>query len=222
MSNQKVCLIVGAGPGIGQACALTFARSESCDVALASRHPEKLRGIAQSIAETTGRRVRAYAANSGDAGSLRQLVEQVRQDLGDPDIVIFNAATSHHGKPSQVDAEHLVDDFRNNVVGALTLSQTVFPAMRSKGRGTILLTGGGFAYEPAAAFASLSASKAALRNLTFSIAQEFGAAGIHVATVTVYGVVQTGTAFDPTSIAQRFLELHRQKPGHFDTEVVYK
>jgi NAD(P)-dependent dehydrogenase (short-subunit alcohol dehydrogenase family) len=219
---SQVCLIVGAGPGIGQACALAFARNEHCDIALASRHPDKLKPIADAIAETTGRRVRTYAADSADFGSLRRLVESVRDDLGAPDIVIFNAATSHRGKPSQVDPEKWADDYRANVTGAVVLAQAAAPAMRVKGRGTILLTGGGFAHEPAAAFASLSATKAALRNLAFTMAQEFGADGIHVATVTVYGVVQTGTAFDPTRIAQSFLALHRQKPGRFDTEVVYK
>ncbi len=220
MSN--VCLIVGAGPGIGQACALAFARGEQCDIALASRQPQHLRPIADSIAETTGRRVKTYAADSGDFVSLRRLVETVGTELGDPDVVIFNAASAHRGKPLQVEPEKWIEDFRINVGGAVVLAQAVAPAMKVRGRGTILLTGGGFAHEPAAAFASLSASKAALRNLAFTLAQEIGADGIHVATVTVYGVVQTGTAFDPGRIAQSFLTLHRQKKGQFDTELVYK
>ena len=45
---------------------------------------------------------------------------------------------------------------------------------------------------------------------------------MHVATVTVYGFVQTGTKFDPRRIAHSFINLHRQPKGHFDTEVVYK
>jgi NAD(P)-dependent dehydrogenase (short-subunit alcohol dehydrogenase family) len=221
MSIHNVCLIVGAGPGIGQACALAFAR-EGCDIAVASRHPEKLQSLTAAIAETTHRRARAYAADAGDFASLRQLVDAVGRDLGDPDVVIFNAAGAHRGRPMQVHAEHWVEDFRMNVGGALALAQMVAPAMRARGRGTLLLTGGGFAHEPAAAFASLSASKAALRNLTYTLAQELGTDGIHVATVTVYGVVQTGTAFDPTRIAQSFVALHRQRRGAFETELVYK
>ncbi len=219
MSN--VCLIVGAGPGIGQSCAVTFAR-EGYDVAVASRRLDRVKPIATIIAETTGRRARAYAADAGDAASLGLLVESVRADLGDPDVVIFNVADDHHGRPLQVSAEHWVEDYRVNVGGALTLAQLVAPAMKQRGRGTLLLTGGGFAHEPSAAFASLSASKAALRSLTFSLAQELGNDGIHVATVTVYGVVQTGTAFDPNRIAQHFVALHRQKPGSFETERIYK
>jgi short-subunit dehydrogenase len=219
MSN--VCLILGAGPGIGQSCAAAFAR-EGYDLALASRRLEKVKPIAATIGETSGRRARAYAANAGDAASLSKLVESVRSDLGDPEVVIFNAAGDHHGKPLQIPADQWVEDYRVNVGGALTLAQLVAPAMKQRRRGTLLLTGGGFAHEPSAAFASLSASKAALRSLTFSLAQELGNDGIHVATVTVYGVVQTGTAFDPTRIAQHFLALHRQKPGAFETERIFK
>jgi len=62
--------------------------------------------------------------------------------------------------------------------------------MKARRRGSIFFTGGSFAYEPAAEYSSLSLGKAALRNLTYSLAQELGAHDIHVATVTVYGFVQ--------------------------------
>lgn len=217
----NVCLIVGAGPGIGQACAIAFAR-EGYDIALAARRPEHVQALAADVAENTGQRARGYCADAADFDSLRRLHAAVSTDFGDPDVLIYNAATSHRGRPTQIDANSLAADFQANVGGALVCAQLVAPAMRAHGRGSILFTGGGFAHEPAAGFASLSASKAALRSLTFTLAQDLGAHGIHVATVTVYGVVQTGTAFDPARIAQRFLVLHRQRRGQFDTEVVYK
>src|SRR3569833_933024 len=178
--------------------------------------------MAAAIAENTGRRTRHYSADAGDFASLRRRTESVRADLGDPDGAIVKAADDHHGRPSQVDADRWVDDFRVNVGGALTMAQLVAPAMKVRRRGTILLTGGNLAHEPSAAFASLSASKSDLRSLTFSLAQELGNDGIHVATKTDKGVVQTGTAFDPTRIAQHFLALHRQKSGAFETERIYK
>lgn len=215
------CLIVGAGPGIGQSCALAFAR-EGYDVAIASRQLARMQAARPAIANATGRQVRAYAADSSDYASLRQLVDDVKRDLGDPEVVVFNAASAHRGRPMSVDANDWVADYRANVGGALMLTQLVAPAMKARGRGTILLTGGGFAHEPAAGYASLSANKAALRSLTYTLAQELGAHGVHVATVTVYGVVQTGTAFDPTHIAQAFVNLHRQRRGQFETELIYK
>lgn len=214
------CLIVGAGPGIGQSVALAFAR-EGYDIALASRDPVKLKAF-QPALEKAGAVSRLYDVDASDEASLRDLFARVRKDFGDPDVVVYNPAAHAVGKPTTLDTGQLLADFRVNVAGALICAQEAAPAMKTKGRGTLLLTGGGFAYEPAANYASLSLGKAALRNLTFSLAQELGAYGIHVATVTVYGFVQSGTHFDPGRIAEAFLRLHRQAPGHFQTEIVFK
>ena len=220
MATKPCCLIVGAGLRIGQSLALAFVR-EGYDIALASRNPAKLKSI-QTAVEKAGGRARAYHAEAGDDESLRKMIAQVRQDFGDPEVLVYNPATAHIGKPTSLTTDSLIADFRMNVAGALVCTQELVPAMKAKRRGTILLTGGGFAYEPAANYASLSLGKAALRNLTYSLAQELGAHGIHVATVTVYGFVQTDTRFDPAQIAEVFVRLHRQEPGHFKTEYIYK
>lgn len=220
MAQAPCCLIIGAGLRIGQSLALAFAR-EGYAIALASRNAAKLRTIQGAVAKAGGR-VQVYPVEAGDESALRALLAQVRQDLGDPEVLIYNPATAQIGKPTTLTSEALVTDFRMNVVGALVCAQEVAPAMKARKRGTILFTGGGFAYEPAANYASLSLGKAALRNLTYSLAQELGAHGIHVATVTVYGFVQTDTHFDPAQIAEVFVRLHRQDPGHFKTEYIYK
>ncbi len=217
---KPACLIVGAGPGIGQSVAQAFAR-EGYALALAARHPAKLDEFRREL-EQQGTAARAYAADASDEASLRQLFASVRADLGDPEVLVYNPAAHSPGKPTTLNAEQLVADFRVNVTGALLCAQQAAGAMKARGRGTILLTGGGFAHEPAANYTSLSLGKAALRNLTYSLAQELGAHGIHVATVTVYGFVQSGTHYDPARIADAFLRLHKQKPGHFQTELVFK
>lgn len=217
----EVCLIVGAGPGIGQACAMTFAHA-GYDIALAARRPERLSAAAAEVAQKTGRVARGYSSDTGDEAALNKLVADVRIAQGDPAVLIFNAASAKMGRPTTIPPQRLADEFRANVLGALVLAEQVAPAMKAAGRGTILITGGGFAQEPSADYASLSMCKAALRNLTYTLAQELGGSGIHVATVTVHGFVQTGTHYDPDRIAQNYLRLHRQPKGHFDIEFVYK
>jgi short-subunit dehydrogenase len=218
--SKPVCLVVGAGPGIGRAVSLAFAH-EGYDLALAARRQDKLEDCCQEI-RRIGRQARAYAADAADETSLRVLFERCRAELGDPAVLVFNAACAHKGRPSEVDAAAWIEDFRGNVVGALVCAQLAAPAMRARGHGSILITGGGFAHEPSAAHASLSAGKAALRSLSHTLAQELGRDGIHVATVTVYGMLQVGTHFDPQRIAETYVQLHRQPRGHFDIEVTYK
>ena len=218
---SQVCLVVGAGPGIGSAVGMAFAQ-EGYGVALASRNAAKLQPHCDEIRRSTGRAARAYSADAGDENSLRALFQQVTADLGAPEVVIYNAASAHKGRPTEVAPQQWVEDFHTNVVGAVVCAQLAAPAMRAQGHGTILFTGGGFAHEPSAPYASLSADKAALRSLTYSLAQELGGHGIHVATVTVYGFLQVGTHFDPERIAATYVRLHHQTRGKFEIEVIYK
>ena len=89
--------------------------------------------------------------------------------------------------------------------------------------GSNLLTGGGgFAFEPMPALASLGAGKAALRNLAFSLHAELKDSGIHAATVTICGIVRAGTPFDPDRIAESYWALHAQAAGSFEREVQFR
>ena len=218
---SQVCLVVGAGPGIGSAVGMAFAK-EGYGVALAARNAARLQPHCDEIRRVTGRAARAYAADAADETSLRALFQQVTAELGAPEVVIYNVASAHKGRATAVPPQQWVEDFHINVVGALVCAQLAAPAMREQGHGTILFTGGGFAHEPSAPYASLSADKAALRNLTYSLAQELGGHGIHVATVTVYGFLQVGTHFDPERIAATYVRLHHQTRGKFEIEVIYK
>lgn len=221
MSARPHCVVIGAGPGIGQAVALAFAQ-EGYNISLMSRRPEKLTEACADIRKKTGRHADAHRCDAAHEASIRSAIAHARKQLGEPEVLIFNAASAAMGKPTTIPLERLLSEFQANVGGALAAVKDVASAMRAKRRGTILLTGGGFAHEPAADYASLSLDKAALRSLTHTLAQELGADGIHVATVTVYGFVQTGTKFDPHRIAQSFIQLHRQPKGHFDIELVFK
>lgn len=219
--NAPHCCIVGAGPGIGLAVADAFAR-EGCNLSLLSRSPERLQPAVAELRKRHGRGGDTFAADAGDAASLRRAIAAAVERFGPVEVLIYNVASPGTGRPLTLDAERLQADFHANVIGALIAAQTVAPAMQKAKRGTILFTGGGFAHEPAPNYTSLSLGKAALRSLTHTLAQELGVDGIHVATVTVYGFTQSGTHFDPQRIAQVYLDLHRQPKGAFETEKVYK
>src|SRR3546814_19314360 len=89
------------GPGIGAALAEAFA-GEGYDIALLARGPAKLRELCADLSRKTGRKVCAYAANAGDEVSLKQGLDVARADFGDPDVLIYNAASSIPDSPTQV------------------------------------------------------------------------------------------------------------------------
>ena len=164
--------------------------------------------------------LKTFAADAGDESSLIHVFAQIRAELGNPEVLIYNAAAFTPGKPSTIASEQLLHDFQVNVTGALVAVQQVLPAMQANRRGTILLTGGGLALYPSAAAASLAIGKAGIRSLAFTLAQELKDSGIRVGTVTICGSVKPGTHFDPDAIAQSYLALHTSETP--ETEVIYK
>lgn len=194
---------------------------EGYSLALLARNPSKLEDNAKSL-KALGYSVYSFAADAGDELSLVQALTKVQSELGDPEVLIYNAATFTFGKPSTLNFDALTSDFRVNVAGALVAVQQVLPAMKANRKGTILLTGGGLALNPFADVSSLAIGKAGIRSLAFSLAQELASSEIHVGTVTICGTVEPGTHFDPDAIAQSYLTLHKQPLTEFETEIIYK
>jgi short-subunit dehydrogenase len=218
--NQKICAIVGFGTGVSTGVARAFGK-EGYALALVARNPAKLVDNAQ-VLKADGYVAQTFVADAGNETSLVQAFTKIRTELGDPEVLIYNAAAFTTGKPSLITSERLIADFQVNVAGALIAVQQVLPAMQTNRRGTILLTGGGLALSPFADASSLAIGKAGIRSLAFSLAQELTSSGIHVGTVTICGTVQPRTHFDPETIAQSYLTLHKQLPEAWQTEVIYK
>jgi short-subunit dehydrogenase len=205
---------------MGLAIARRFGR-EGYSLGLISRREQRL---AESTAELgkSGIRSESFAADASDVKALRTAFADIESRLGPPEVLVYNAAGATAANPSSIDAEGLVQDFRVSVVGAVVAAQAVIPAMRARKAGTILFTGGGFAFEPIPVMASLGVGKAAIRNLAFSFAKELESDGIHVATVTIGGVVKPGTAFDPDVIAEEYWKLHQQPAGSRQRESIFR
>lgn len=218
--TQSVCAIVGFGTGVSLGVAKAFGK-EGYTLALLARNPAKIETNAEPL-QQAGYPFHSFAADAGDETSLVQAFEQIRTQLTDPDVLIYNAAAFTPGNPTTISSEQLLADFRVNVAGALVAAQQVIPAMKAKRRGTILLTGGGFALQPWSGASSLAIGKAGIRSLAFSLAQEMEGTGVHVATVTICGTVEPGTHFDPDAIAQSYLALHQQSSDTFETEILYQ
>lgn len=214
--SDKVCAIVGAGPGISMAVAQRFGR-EGYKIALIARRSDKLNDYIRALSEQDIT-AESFEADAGVIESLNSVFEQIKSKLGIVDVLIYNAAVTRQGNASTLELNTLMDDFKVNVGGALISSQQVIPDMRVMGQGTILFTGGGLALNPYPDRAALAIGKAALRNLAYSLGAELESEGIFVGTVTIAGFVQPGTHFDPDLIAEKYWLLHTE---HKEREIVY-
>jgi NAD(P)-dependent dehydrogenase (short-subunit alcohol dehydrogenase family) len=160
-----------------------------------------------------------FECDASSPTSIRAALEAVTAKLGAPEVLIYNASLFREGLPSQVPPETVAADLMIDAVGAVASAQSVLPAMRAAGRGTILITGSGVALEPWAPAFTLGIGKAAVRSFALSLAEEVGPYGVHAATVTIDGVITPGTALDPERIAEAFWAVHTQPQGSWSREV---
>jgi NAD(P)-dependent dehydrogenase (short-subunit alcohol dehydrogenase family) len=207
---------------MGSAIAERFAQ-EGFEIALLARDETRLGVAAQHMAQRHGVRVCAIALDLADADAVAPAFDRVRSELGSPTVLVYNASRWHEAPAMSLSPDTFARDLALSVGAALACAQQVFPAMRAAGRGTLLFTGGGLALYPqyGKGVSSLTAGKSALRGLVHAMAAEVAEQGVHVATVTIAGTVQPGTAFDPVLIAHHYWALHTQAPADWQVERVY-
>ena len=220
MKEPRVCLVAGVGPGIGSAVAQRFAR-EGFAIALLARRERELAEHARHL-EAHGGTALAVPVDLGDAEAVAAAVARAEQALGGVEVAIYNASLWRPADPMTLPIATFQYDLAVSATGALAVAQAVYPGMRARGHGSLLFTGGGLALHPAygSEVPSLTAGKSALRGLVLAMASRLAADGIHVATITVAGLVARGTELDPALIAEDFWALHSQPRGQWDAELV--
>ncbi len=112
MSNKKVAVILGSGPGIGVATGSLFA-SNGFDVALLSRNAERLdQDLARVRQANSNVKVQAYPVDLGDHNALALALGKVEDDFGPPEVVYYNAARVAPSKIGQTGADFVLEDFK--------------------------------------------------------------------------------------------------------------
>ncbi|MGK5554727.1 SDR family NAD(P)-dependent oxidoreductase [Actinomadura kijaniata] len=210
-------VVIGAGPGIGRSVALRFAR-EGLPVAVVARRTATVEAVAAEVA-ALGVRAVPVTADSADETALRAALDVAVDRLGQPDAVVYNAALVRPDTLGELPVRAHLDAWAVNVLGAMTAATRLLPAMARRGSGSFLVTGG--MPEPKRRYVSLSLGKAGVRTLVELLDQEYGPAGVHVASVTVDGPVAPGTAFDPDLIAEHYWRLHTQPRHRWEREVLH-
>ncbi|MFT2018915.1 SDR family NAD(P)-dependent oxidoreductase [Streptomyces sp. 796.1] len=226
-------VVVGAGPGIGQAVARRFARA-GMPVALIARSQASLSGVAEAVrsagtapddgADAGGSagdstEVASFPADVTDEDGLRAALDAAADRFGVPDVAVYNAAVVRPDRIGGLSARGHLDAWAVNVVGAHTTAARVLPAMAERGTGTFLITSG--MPHPKPDYVSLSLGKSGVRTLVSLLDQEYGPTGVHVAAVTVDGPVAPGTEFDPDDIAEQYWRLHRQPRHAWEHDVLF-
>ena len=217
--EKPVCVIIGIGPKNGRAFAQCFAQ-EGYAVALLSRSTDYSSGLA---AELGGK---AYACDVTDPKAIKHAFAQVREDLGDVDVLLYNAGSGKFGTFDDVPDVEFEKGWQINVRGLLQSTREVIGPMRKKGQGAIIVTGATASLRGKPFTAAFASAKAGQRSLAQSFARQLGPEGIHVALVIVDGGIGTddqnrdeGTHLRPSDIAQTVYHLATQPKSAWSFEV---
>lgn len=133
--------------------------------------------------------VHPFPCDVGDLQALEQTITCVREELGEPNVLIHNAVRGAFGSYEQIDVESLEKNFRINVSSLLQLAKLLAPAMIREGNGAIICTGNTSAYRGVPNFTGFAPTKAAQRILCESLARTLGPKGIHVGYVAIDAVI---------------------------------
>src|ERR1700712_2208897 len=171
--NGKTAVIPGGATGSGRAAAKRFIE-EGAFVFIYARRQEALDA---ALAEL-GPNARAVKGSVADEADLDRLYAAVQAERGTLDIVLANAGAGGPLPLGQITAKHIDEAFDTNVKGAIFTVQQALPLM-GKG-GSIILTGSSAGTTGAPGFSAYSASKAAVRNLARTWAEDLKGTGIRV------------------------------------------
>lgn len=227
---SKVTVINGVGPGNGAHFAHRFA-GEGHAVALVSRTADYLETLAGEIAAAGGKAL-PVAADLTDPGGVAAAFARIREELGEVDTLIQNAAGgAPRGPFLDIEPERFLDGFRITVMGAVYAAREVVPGMVKKGAGNIVVIGATASLRGGNGFSAFAVGKFGQRALAQSLAREFGPQGIHVSHVIIDGVINNprsrgrladrpdGFFLQPQDIAQAVWELANQPRSAWSHEI---
>lgn len=181
--KKSVCVISGVGPGNGAAFASRFAK-EGYHLALLARSSDLIKQLADKLGNAY-----AYECDVSDSDSIHKTFSQIRHDLGNIDVVVYNAGSGSWGNIEKIKPEEFESNWRINAFGLMLVSQEVIPAMKKKGRGNIIIIGATASRRGGINTAAFAPAKAAQRSLAESMAKYLGPSGIHVALIIIDGVI---------------------------------
>jgi NAD(P)-dependent dehydrogenase (short-subunit alcohol dehydrogenase family) len=171
--NGKTAVITGGATGIGRAAAKRFIE-EGATVFIFGRRQDALDAAVADL----GPNARAVQGSISDQADLDRLYASVKSERGTLDILFANAGTGNVLPLGEITAEQIDDTFDTNVKGTIFTVQKALPLMGPGG--SIILTGSSAGTTGAPAFSVYSASKAAVRNLARSWAEDLKGTGIRV------------------------------------------
>ena len=208
---KPVCLVIGAGAGIGGNVARRFAQ-EGFHAVLCRRSDQK--GLNRLVAtiEADGGTASGYLLNAIDDGSIESRIEAVEAEIGPIEVAVYNLGAQIGNRPlGDTSYKAFEMGWRLGTFGLFRLAYAVCPLMEERGRGTLLVTSATAAVRGNAGQHSHAAAMGGRRMLCQTLNAEYGPKGVHVAHIVVDGAVDAPDTLGKMLGPERYQQLREAR-----------
>ena len=206
-----VCLVLGAGAGIGGTVGARFAQ-EGYHSVLCRRSDEA--GLQQLVANihAAGGQATGHLINAVEEGSIENLVAQVEQEIGPIEVIVFNLGAQIGNRDlASTSYKAFEIGWRMATFALFRVAHAAFPAMVERGQGTLLVTSATAAVRGNAGQHSHAAAMGGRRLLCQTLNAEFSPQNIHVAHVVIDGAVDAPDTLGKMLGAEQFQALRESR-----------
>ena len=175
-NDRPAALITGAGTGIGRSVAVALAKN-GYDVVINFSRSEDAAKITARDAEAVGASTLLYRCDVSDDARVRAMLAATEKEFGRLDVLINNAGTTVDVEPKNFEAMRVEDwnrVFAVNVLGLFLVTRAAAPLLRKSPNGCVVNTCSIAGLRPSAQPLPYAASKAAVANLTKTLANALG------------------------------------------------
>ena len=213
---KPVCLVLGAGAGIGGTVGKRFAQ-EGYHAALCRRSDSEGLDRLVSEVEADGGSASGYLLNAVDEGSIEERVAAIEADVGPIEVVVFNLGAQIGDRALQDTSYKAFElGWRTATFALFRVASSVCPLMQERGKGTLLVTSATAAVRGNAGQHSHAAAMGGRRMLCQSLNAEMSAKGIHVAHIIIDGAVDAPDTLGKMLGPERFQQMRETRGGEHD------
>jgi NAD(P)-dependent dehydrogenase (short-subunit alcohol dehydrogenase family) len=189
-TRPKVCLIIGAGDGLGAALAQAFAGAGlTVCVTRRARNLDQLQALVASITEAGGT-AHAFPIDAREEDAMVALFDTIEADIGPIEVVAFNIGANVRFDVVDTTTRVYQKVWEMAAFAGFITGREAARVMSPRGRGTIIFTGATASQRGREGFSAFAGAKHALRALAQSMCRELAPKGIHVAHVVLDGAME--------------------------------
>ena len=209
--QKPVCLVIGAGAGIGGTVGKKFADNGHHAVLCRRSDQQGLDRLVEDI-RSGGGDATGFMLNAIEDDAIESLVERVEAEIGPIQVVLYNLGAQIGDRPLD-DTTHKAFEmgWRLATFGLFRLAKSAFPLMEKRGGGTLLVTSATAAVRGNAGQHSHAAAMGGRRMLCQTLNAQYAPLGIHVVHILVDGSVDAPDTLGRMLGSEAFRKLRETK-----------